>query len=300
MTETFSIFTFWHQPGLTLTFLFLAFAMASLWARKTPWAWGLLGGLSFFFAYRSHAVQIETLIPIALLMLCFGALSHPVQRFMRLLLVLTAAILSMVMMLHFMPGFRNWLLSEKMIIGRNSLPYNLYWNFDKGLVGLIILALYHPIAGSQKEWSKILLRVIPLILIGIPAMIFLAHHFQFIDFDPKITWLFLPWAFSNLFFAVIPEEAFYRGFLQKEISDHIPNRFSGLLAILTVSIFFALMHLFFIYSLKYASFAFLAGIIYGIAYQWTKCVEAGILCHFAFNAVHFLFFTYPALQKALN
>jgi len=40
-----------------------------------------------------------------------------------------------------------------------------------------------------------------------------------------------------------------------------------------------------------------AGLGYGWVYQRTGRIEASILTHFALNLVHFLLFTYPALQR---
>ena len=41
--------------------------------------------------------------------------------------------------------------------------------------------------------------------------------------------------------------------------------------------------------------ATLAGFGYAAVYARTRTIEGAILVHFAVNAVHFLFFTYPAL-----
>lgn len=48
----------------------------------------------------------------------------------------------------------------------------------------------------------------------------------------------------------------------------------------------------------YVALATVAGAGYGWAYQRAGGrIEASILTHFALNAVHFFFFTYPALAR---
>ena len=47
----------------------------------------------------------------------------------------------------------------------------------------------------------------------------------------------------------------------------------------------------------YVALATVAGVGYGWIYQKTSRIEASMLTHFALNTVHFLGFTYPALQR---
>jgi membrane protease YdiL (CAAX protease family) len=44
-------------------------------------------------------------------------------------------------------------------------------------------------------------------------------------------------------------------------------------------------------------FAALAGLIYGLAWQWSGRLWIATLVHFAFNLTHLLLFTYPVLQR---
>ncbi len=293
MADSLTIYTFWNNPGATLTFIFLSFAIISLWLYKTPWIWGGLGALSITLGVRAKLIDSGGIIAIVCLLLGFILLTLDIPKLARMVLVLATALASLAFMVHYMPGFNNWLLSKKLTLSSRSMPYNLYWNFDKGLLGLMILGVYHTIASGPKEWNRILVRSLPIAMGGIVILMIFAYRYGFIDFDPKLTWIFFPWAFSNFFFVTIPEEAFYRGFLQKEITALIKNRFAPLFGIILVSLLFAGLHLLFINSFKYALLAFLAGIIYGAAYEWTRSVEGPILCHFLFNAVHFVFFTYP-------
>jgi uncharacterized protein len=62
-------------------------------------------------------------------------------------------------------------------------------------------------------------------------------------------------------------------------------------ALLVASALFGLAH--FGGGWLYVIAATLAGLGYGWAYLRTKRIEASMFVHFALNATHFLFFTYP-------
>jgi membrane protease YdiL (CAAX protease family) len=69
-----------------------------------------------------------------------------------------------------------------------------------------------------------------------------------------------------------------------------------MLAIVASALLFGLAHLG--GGWKFALAATLAGVGYGIAYHRTQRVEAAMAVHFGLNALHFLFFTYPAVAPA--
>jgi len=181
MIKPFSFTIFWNHPAQTLAFVLLVLALVSLWIRRTPWIWGTIAGLAFLLAYRGAIVRWESLIPIAFLLLCFGVLAHPIEGFTRLIIVLIAVIVSMGLTFHFIPGFKNWRLAYQIKVGTDSTPYNLWWNFDKPLIGLIILGLYHPLLETAKEWGRMFLRATPIILVGLTLLIYLAFKFHFVQ-----------------------------------------------------------------------------------------------------------------------
>jgi membrane protease YdiL (CAAX protease family) len=101
-----------------------------------------------------------------------------------------------------------------------------------------------------------------------------------------------------LIFVSIPEEAFFRGFIQRELYQWFgsnPLAASG--SILITSAFFTLLHLIWVANLPFLGLVFIASLIYGTIYQVTKSIESSILCHFGLNVIHFFFFTYPALEN---
>ncbi|ELK2701570.1 CPBP family intramembrane metalloprotease, partial [Campylobacter jejuni] len=45
-------------------------------------------------------------------------------------------------------------------------------------------------------------------------------------------------------------------------------------------------------------FASLAGIIYGLAYKYSKSLWISVLFHYGLNLIHLIFFTYPFYLKS--
>jgi membrane protease YdiL (CAAX protease family) len=106
---------------------------------------------------------------------------------------------------------------------------------------------------------------------------------------PQVTLMFLA---VNLFFTVVAEEAFFRGFLQARLASALGGvRHGQWIAVAGSALLFGAAHL--AGGPLYAALAFIAGIGYAVAYQRTQRVEAAIVVHIALNAVHFIAFTYP-------
>jgi membrane protease YdiL (CAAX protease family) len=100
----------------------------------------------------------------------------------------------------------------------------------------------------------------------------------------------------NLFFVCLSEEAFFRGFIQRELSAALRGtRFGAAIAVAVSAGLFGLAH--FGGGMSYVVLATAAGLGYAIVYQRTRSIEMSMLAHFALNTVHFLLFTYPALQS---
>jgi len=97
---------------------------------------------------------------------------------------------------------------------------------------------------------------------------------------------------ANLFFVSLAEEALFRGYIQQRLSQLLGNK----QALLIAAALFGLAH--FAGGLLLVFFAFLTGIIYGLAWLWSGRLWVSTLVHFAFNLLHLLFFTYPVWQRA--
>jgi hypothetical protein len=122
----------------------------------------------------------------------------------------------------------------------------------------------------------------------------LSNYLQIVKWDPKIPLISLTWITVQIFFTIIPEEVFYRGFIQREIAKNLNNRFAGVFAVLVTSLLFTLIH-FFTQNLAFLVLVFIASLLYGGVYQITGKIESALITHFFVNTCHFFFFTYPML-----
>jgi hypothetical protein len=54
---------------------------------------------------------------------------------------LVTGVLALALAMHKLPGFNNPLLLDRVVLSDGAAPFTLYANFDKGAVGLVLLAL---------------------------------------------------------------------------------------------------------------------------------------------------------------
>jgi len=272
-------------------------AILSLWIARRYWVWGALVVLSFVFAIISKTATYETLIPLGVLLGCHVALHFQIKGVIRYLALIVAAILSFGLAFHLIPGFDNWRLANQVSLSTDSMPFTYYWNFDKPFIGLFVIALNLPLIQTRESLKGVFLKTLPFMVLGVGALLALSYWWDVVQFDLKWTALFFIWPIGNLFLTVIPEEAFFRGFLQTEIAKLIPHKRAGWISILTVSVVFALLHFNFVSHLSFIAIAFFASLLYGTCYYLTESIESSILTHYFLNLVHFVFLTYPALQN---
>jgi len=276
-------------------YLFLMIATLSLWINRRFWIWTPITILSITFAYIAGIVELKAIAVIITLFLCHAALTQNIGGFWRLFATLIAAIISFALMGHMIVGFHNTLLIKDWHSSKEALGMNIYINYDKPFIALFVLALYTPLIENRGRWISILWQSILWMIFSAAILLALLHFFQCVQFDPKLPSITLMWILLQIFFVVIPEEGFFRAFLQKEITQDLNNPLSGIFAIFIIACFAALVHVFFIQSASYLALVFIANILYGTIYLLTKSIESAIFVHFFTNAIHFFFFTYPLL-----
>lgn len=267
-----------------LAFFSLMMTFLSLWVHRSAWLWGGFLVISYIIAFHSSVAQPFSLLPIAALFVLFLVLKKPLDRLTRFVLILVVICIAACLEFHWMPGFNNWHVSG-----------NFWVNYDKPFMGLFALTFLIPLLRSPNEWYSMALKAIPLTVGAVVLMALLAIPSGTVDWHIKIPSHFLLRLASNLFLVTIPEEAFFRGFVQQEISKSVgPGLKGNIIAILGASLLFTLFHLGWTTSAAMLCFVFLAGVIYGSIYQYVKAIEASIICHFAVNFIHMTFFTYHA------
>lgn len=292
----FSYLTFVHYPIASLAFFALIMAFLSLWIHKRPWLWGSFLVISFAFAFYAKLIDFKIFVALFFLGGAHLMLSTEIKGWTRVITVGVAFVFSIALMGHFFPGFHNWKLMEGVQISHNAYPFTMYLNYDKPFVGFFPLAFTIPLLYSRFHTRTIAVKAFTLSILGILVMMIVALYLQVVDIDLKFPHSWLIFLIANLFFVTIPEEAFFRGFLQREIHNYFHAKWSGAFSIIVVSLLFAGLHFPFVKDLNFLSLTFIASLIYGTVYHLTRSIESSIFCHYLFNIVHFFCFTYPALK----
>jgi membrane protease YdiL (CAAX protease family) len=70
-----------------------------------------------------------------------------------------------------------------------------------------------------------------------------------------------------------------------------------IIALVIASVLFGITH--FLGGIMYVILCTIAGLFYGSAYLITGLIESSVITHFLVNVVHFIFFSYPALQHSI-
>jgi len=204
-------------------------------------------------------------------------------------------VLGVLLGLHILPGFNNYQHLAAAVLNDRSLPFSIWFNYDKSLFAILVLGLvfHSSLIRCWAEFRGMMISLLPILAIGLPAVYCLGVllGYSVIDWTPSL--LFVPWAIKNLFFTVIAEELMFRGLIQRELAAYLPGERGENLSVLIAAVLFGAAH--FAGGFSYVLLSTLAGCLYGYAYKVTGRIEAPIITHFLLNAGHFLFFSYPAL-----
>ncbi|HEY0063043.1 MAG TPA: CPBP family intramembrane glutamic endopeptidase [Telluria sp.] len=290
---------------LWLTFGLLGLAIPAVWLapiRLSPALhmppWTILFGAAIASALAAGVVTPTGVGALALFAaLAWAAAQEGLGRGARIGAGIATAIVGLALAAHKVPGFNNPQLIANVRFTPDAAPFTQYANFDKGAVGLILLALLCPRAGTGAEWRALLHRAWPIAAVLVALVMLVAVVAQVVR--PAFKWpdhtpLFL---ITNLLLTCVAEEAYFRGFLQNRLASVRPASRSWQIAVVLLSAaMFGAAHLG--GGVAYALLATLAGAGYAFAFASTGRIEAAILTHFALNAIHFVGFTYPAMASS--
>ena len=270
----------------TLIWLALGLAVLLCLARQQRSGLILLGVALLTALWLERLSPVAALVSLAGLLLAWRTPSLPQPwRGVALTLVLLWA---MTLTLHLVPGFDNLKVLDRVQAGPASVPFTLYLNLDKPLIffGLLLAwpALLGP--GGTMRWRPLALLMLPLAALLITA-------WQLGALKPEVGlphwwWLF---AFNNLLFTCVAEEALFRGLIQQGVA----SRSKPWLGLLVASLLFGAAHL--AGGPLLVLFAALAGACYGLAFQLSGRLSVAILLHFLFNFAHLALFTYPLASR---
>lgn len=265
-------------------FFFFSLSLLSLWVRRDPKIWGGFLMLS----YLSGLIG-GTILGIGLVFtfaLAFLWIAYAKQRnlFIQSLLFIIIIIFSFGFIFHLLPGYPPVFITPKFIIG-----------LDSPQLGLFPLALLVPLARTRKEGGAALKGLL-FGCLGIAILAGLAiasgttyWQFKLPTFAAERYW-------SNLILTAIPEEGFFRGFIQRELCRYLEKIQAGkYIALVVSSLIFTAAHYYWSPNLSVQSFVFLASLLYGGVYLISGRIESAILTHFLLNFIHMTFFQYHAM-----
>jgi len=285
-------------PLLTAaTYVALLSSIFGLWFGRRVWITAL--ALAVILGYVAHVlVGVAGVWISAFAGLCIGydratAASGKARSAYMALSALGIVVFGGLLAAHELPGFRNFLILDHVVLSDGAAPFTLYLNFDKTLVGVCILGFCHrALLVRASDWSPALRRAVPIMTINVLVVAVGACALGYLTWQPKWTPIFWIWAPINLFFVCLSEEAFFRGFIQRELTSSLQRmRYGTGVAIAVSSLLFGLAH--FAGGTSYIVLATAAGLGYGIVYHRTRSIEMSMLAHFTLNTTHFLLFTYP-------
>lgn len=287
-------------PPILLTFGLLALTVILLWlplpAIRGNRVWPWCGALVLAIAAGMQGGILDWRAPVSIAV--FGALAWGARkaenRYARSLLLVLTAVAALALALHQAPGFHNPVLAEGIRFSGDGAPFSLWANFDKAVVGIVLVGVFCERIASLDAWLAMLGRIAPVVLSTLVVVLGLGWLLGQVRPDLKWTPYSAWFLASNLFITCVAEEAFFRSFLLEKLAGVMRGWQGGVLvAVLATSILFGLAHLG--GGVLLALLATLAGLHYAAAYLLSGRVEGAILTHFALNAVHFLAWTYPAL-----
>ncbi|MEZ6931553.1 lysostaphin resistance A-like protein [Aeromonas sp. S16(2024)] len=270
----------------TLIWLALGLAVLLCLARQQKSGLILLGVALLTALWLDRLGPVAALVSLAGLLLAWRTPTLPQPwRGVALTLVLLWAL---ALTLHLVPGFDNLKVLDRVQAGPASVPFNMYLNLDKPLIffGLLLAwpALLGP--GGAIRWRPLALLILPLAALLIAA-------WQLGALKPEVGlphwwWLF---AFNNLLFSCVAEEALFRGLIQQGVA----SRSKPWVGLLIASLLFGAAHL--AGGPLLVLFAALAGACYGLAFLLSGRLGVAIAIHFLFNFAHLALFTYPLASR---
>jgi uncharacterized protein len=280
-------------------FILLLAAVLGLWIHRSAWIGALVAAIvAGYFTGALHgfaALWIAILASLALSYQRARASTSPNKPVWQTLAGLAFFLYALAMSLALLPGFNRVELVAPVVLSAGATPYSIGVGFPKVTTGIVILGLINPLlVRSWRELGRVLARALPVYAVTAAAGMAVVVLMGYSSFAPKWTTLFLLFAPINLFFTCLAEEAFFRGFVQRELSQVGSNRkLAAGLALVVAAILFGAAH--FGGGLHYMIAATIAGLGYGWAFTRDTRIEAAMFVHFAVNATHFLLFVYPRI-----
>ncbi|WP_176045628.1 CPBP family intramembrane glutamic endopeptidase [Burkholderia sp. BCC1644] len=277
--------------------IWLALFAAAAFAWHRP-----LHGLSIILAVFGYAVALAfgklgavALAPLALLAAAAWGVLPARPLAVRIAAHAVFAALAVALSLHLIPGFHNPLVIGPTRFTPDAVPFTMYLNLDKPLVGLWLLWAL-PWVAPEVALSRALRTGAVAAVATAAACLAGALASGMVGWAPKWPasgWL---WLVNNLLLVTLAEEALFRGYVQGGLTRALRAFSWGpWVALATGAVLFGAAHA--AGGWLWIVLGTVAGAGYGLAWRRGGLL-ASALAHAGLNVVHFGLFTYPMLAAA--
>lgn len=196
---------------------------------------------------------------------------------------------------HTVPGFKNDLVINQVAISPISKPFSMYLNFDGTIIALILFINGNLYKKENYLDIKSFFITLKLLFFCASTLMVCGLLTGYIQLDIKFSNLFGIWFINNFFFVCFKEEVIFRGIIQSKLNMLSTNRY---ILIFLSSFLFGVMH--YKGGGAYILLSTVAGCFYGLAYEKTQRILCAMMVHVGLNFIHFIFFTYPALNNLMK
>lgn len=269
-------------------------AAPATWSSAFRWlALGLLVA-GYSAALANGQLGLAAAVPLALLLSAAYAVSRRRKPYLQYIGHALFIALAIALSMHWLPGFHNPRVIGPERFTVDAMPFTMYLNLDKPLIGFWLL-LVLPWIQPPHELSTSLKAGVGGMLMTTVACLLIAMLLGLVAWEPKwpsVSWL---WLLNNLLLVTFTEEALFRGYLQGGLCHLLKQRpYANGVAICVAAALFGLAHA--AGGWQWIVLGSIAGVGYGLAYRFGG-LQAAVLAHFGLNMTHFFLYTYPMLQS---
>lgn len=279
---------------LGLPWIAVLLAVPATWISTLRWLGLGLLVIGYGAALSSGLLGALAAIPVALLLFAAYTISQDYKWTLRFAGHAVFIALAVALSMHWAPGFHNPRVIGPERLTPDAVPFTMYLNLDKPLIGFWLLAVV-PWVRPQHELRASLVAGVVGMLATIVACLAAGSLLGIVAWAPKLPDGSGLWLLNNLLLVSVTEEALFRGYLQQGVA-RLLKRWpkAQLFALCVASVLFGLAHL--AGGWEWVVLGTIAGVGYGLAYRHGG-LQASVFAHFGLNAAHFFLFTYPMLQQ---
>jgi len=257
-----------------------------------PWLYLILLSIGYAVALTYGQLSLLVAVSVGLLLIAGYAVRQQRTPWARYLGHGLFIVLALSLAMHWLPGFYNGRAIDPQRLTPEAVPFSMYLNQDKPLIGFWLLIACPWIVARRPLRLSICVAALALsltVIIVLSAAVLLGIT----DWAPKWPEQAWVWVLNNLLLVTLVEEALFRGYIQGGLSRQFKQfRYGDNLALLLASLLFGLVHV--NAGLQWTLLATIAGVGYGLAYRFGG-LGAAVITHFGVNLVHFVFFVYPMM-----